>query len=137
MKDKVKAIKKVPSPTSADQVHTLIGVVNYYHKFEPNVSTILHPLYHFIKKDTEFVWKTICETAYQRIKSELLSAKALVHYDPKLPLVLAIDASPDCLGVVLSHIMADQSERPIAFGSRTLTRARRTIAKSATAETIL
>jgi hypothetical protein len=122
MKDKVEAIEKVPSPTSADQVHTFIGMVNYYHKFVPNVSTILHPLYHLIKKDTEFVWNTTCETAFQRIKAELVSAKVLVHYNPKLPLVLATDASPYGLGVVLSHIMPDQSERPIAFGSRTLTK---------------
>jgi hypothetical protein len=50
----------------------------------------------------------------QRIKSELVSAKVLVHYDPKFP--------PYSLGVVLSHIMPDQSEQPIAFGSRTLTK---------------
>jgi hypothetical protein len=93
MKDKVEAIEKVLSPTSADQVHTLIGMVNYYHKFVLNVSTILHPLYHVIKKDTEFVWNSTCETAFQRIKSELVSAKVLVHYDPKLSLVLLTDAS--------------------------------------------
>jgi hypothetical protein len=45
-----------------------------------------------------------------------------VHYDPNVALVLATDASPYGLGVVLSHVMPDGSERPIAFGSRTLTK---------------
>jgi hypothetical protein len=80
----------------------------YYHKLITNVSTTLHLLHHLVKKDTEFVWNTTCETTFQNKKSELVSAKVLVHYDPKLPIVLATDD--------------DQSERPIALGSRKLTK---------------
>ena len=44
----------------------------------------------------------------------------LVHYDPKLPLRLACDASAYGLGAVLSHVMPDGGERPIAYASKTL-----------------
>ena len=44
----------------------------------------------------------------------------LVHYNPKLPLRVAADASSHGLGAVLSHVMPDKSEHPIAFASRTL-----------------
>lgn len=47
----------------------------------------------------------------------------LVHYDTAKPLVLACDASPYGIGAVLSHIMPDKQERPIAYVSRTLTAA--------------
>ena len=47
----------------------------------------------------------------------------LVHYDRNRQLVLACDASPYGLGAVLSHIMDDGRERPIAYASRTLTSA--------------
>ena len=50
---------------------------------------------------------------------------ALTHYDPGRPLRLACDASPVGIGAFLSHIMEDGSERPIAFTSRTLTKAER------------
>ena len=47
----------------------------------------------------------------------------LVHYDSSKQLVLAWDASPHGLGAVLSHIMEDGEEHPVAYASRTLTAA--------------
>lgn len=43
----------------------------------------------------------------------------LAHYDPKLPLVLTVDASPTGVGAVLSHVI-NGVERPIQFASQTL-----------------
>ena len=52
----------------------------------------------------------------------ITSEKVLTHYDPTLLLRLACDASPVGIGAVLSHVMNDGTERPIAFASRTLTK---------------
>jgi len=45
----------------------------------------------------------------------------LAHYNPKLEVQLAADASPYGLGAVISHITEDGEERPIAYASRSLT----------------
>ena len=46
----------------------------------------------------------------------------LVHYNSKLEVQLAVDASPVGLGAEISHITADGTERPIAWASRSLTK---------------
>ena len=53
----------------------------------------------------------------------LSSETVLTLYDPKLPLKLNTDASSRGLGAVISHIMLDNTERPVEFISRTLTAA--------------
>ncbi len=44
----------------------------------------------------------------------------LVHYGPSLPIRLAGDARAYGVGAVISHVMKDGQECPIAFASRTL-----------------
>ena len=46
-----------------------------------------------------------------------------------MPVRLACDASPTGIGAVLSHVMPDGSERPVAFASRSLTRLERKYAQ--------
>ena len=44
-----------------------------------------------------------------------------MHFDPKLEIHLACDASAYDGGAVHLHIMPDGSEKPVRFASRTLT----------------
>ena len=73
-----------------------------------------------MKQDIPWHGKTEQETAFSRVKSRVASDTVLTHYDPEKELRLATDASAYGLGCVLSHVMPDGSEKPIAFTSRTL-----------------
>ena len=59
----------------------------------------------------------------------MVSSKVLVHYNPSLPLRLAGDASAYGVGAVISHVMEDGSERPIAYASRSLSKSERNYAQ--------
>ena len=41
----VQAIQKAPAPTNITELGAFLGLINYYHKFLPNVSSILSPLH--------------------------------------------------------------------------------------------
>ena len=60
------------------------------------------------------------KSAFVASKEQLLSNQVLIHYDRKMELVVACDASAYGVGAVLSHRLPDGIERPIGFVSRTL-----------------
>ena len=45
MPDKVKAVMDALQPTTVTELKSYLGLLNYYGKFLPNISTILIPLY--------------------------------------------------------------------------------------------
>ncbi|XP_050548112.1 uncharacterized protein LOC126909726, partial [Daktulosphaira vitifoliae] len=56
----------------------------------------------------------------QEIKNFLTSAPILMHFNPNYKISLACDASSYGVGGVISHILPNNEERPIAYTSRTL-----------------
>ena len=100
------------------ELRSFLELVNYCSKFLPDLASILAPLYSLLQK--KWVWKKPQENAFHAVKELLRSSRVLVHFNEKLPLILACDASSYGLGAVLSHRMPDGSDRPIGFVSRTL-----------------
>eukprot|EP00079_Xenopus_tropicalis_P016020 XP_004914327.1 PREDICTED: uncharacterized protein K02A2.6-like [Xenopus tropicalis] len=127
--NKLRAVAEAPVPVNVSQLRSFLGLVNYYARFVPNLSTVLHPLNAMLHKEVKWNWSPECEGAFQEIKRQLLTPNVLTHYDPRLPVRLACDASPYGVGAVLSHLMPDGQERPIAFASRTLSKAEQNYAQ--------
>lgn len=114
-------ITKTPQPKNVTQLRSYLGLLNYYGKFLPNLSTLLHPLYQLLNKSARWEWTKKCEEVFIKSKNLLLESTVLIPFDPKLEIIVTADASPYGVGAVVAHRMQDGSERPIAFGSRTLT----------------
>jgi len=116
---KIEAIQKMPRPKNVSEIRAFTGMINYYGRFIRNLSSILHPLNKLLQKGVPFVWSRDCETAFNKAKAVFTSNQVLAHFNPKLPLVLATDASSYGVGAVLSHRYPDGSERVIQFASQT------------------
>ena len=85
---KVLAVKDVPSPTNVSELKSFLGMINFYRKFLPNLSSTLEPLHELLRKETHFKWCKRQQEAFQAAKD------LLVHYDPEKELVVSCDASP-------------------------------------------
>ena len=123
--DRVRAIWDAPLPTSVSELKSFLGMLSYYSKFLPGMSSTLHPLYHLLKKNVSWTWKEAQAQSFTASKQLLTSSSCLIHYNPMWELTLACDASSYGLGAVISHKMPDGTERPVAYASRTLNAAER------------
>ena len=122
-KDKIAAIVNSKTPTSVAELRSFLGLINFYKKFFPDLATVAAPLYTLLKKDIPFIWGPSQDGAFSRLRGELSSDRFLTHYRPDLPLRLSCDASAYGLGAVLSHVVDDGRELPIAYASRSLNKA--------------
>ena len=127
--EKIEAVVNAPRPENVSQLRSFLGLVNYYNRFLPNASSVLHPLHQLLEQNSKWQWTEQCEQAFTEAKRLITSEQLLTHYDQGLPVRLACDASPTGIGAVLSHVMLDGSERPVAFASRSLTKTERRYAQ--------
>ena len=117
---KLEAVLTAPPPRNIQELRSFLWLVHDYGKFLPSKSTLLNPLNMFLREGHKWVWNKECAEAFQASKELLATAPILAHYDPSLPIKLAVDASAYGLGVVISHVFPNGKERQVAFASRTL-----------------
>ena len=119
---KIDAVRNMPAPTNVSELRALLGLINYYAKFLPNLSHFCRPFYNLLQKDHKFEWSEECKRNFDEIKATLSNAPVLCHYDQNLELGLACDASSVGIGAVLFHIFPDGTEKPIYYASKTLSK---------------
>ena len=66
-------------------------------------------------------WSAEQDKAFHKSKDVPTSSTLLVHNDSTKKIGLECDASPYGIGAVISLIMEDSEEKPIAYTSHTLT----------------
>ena len=124
--EKVRAVLDARPPTNLQELRSYLGLIQYYSRFMPRLSTVAAPMYELEKKGVKWVWGERQQFSFQETKDLLAAAPVLAHYQQEKPLVLTADASPYGVAAVLSHPDPQTgADRPIAFASRSLTAAER------------
>ena len=116
-----------PTPTTAKQLRSFLGFVNYLREYVPTISTITAPLNAIRLKDsiTE-QWTPECARAFQLLKDLIPQCPPLAHPDFALPFCVATDASAVGIGAVLyQHDPETNAPRYISFQARSLSAAER------------
>ena len=123
--DKIKAITQYPKPQTTGEVRSFLGLASYYRRYIKNFASIAAPLHDLVvgssssKVSIAEKWTSVCEKAFQELKSRLVSAPILAYPDFQLPFVIEVDASVEGLGAILSQRQCGKMV-VIAYASRRL-----------------
>ena len=71
-KEKVRAIVEAPAPQNITQLKSFLGMLNYYSKFLPNLSTLLATLYKLLHKKMSWQWGKAQQEAFFNAKELLV-----------------------------------------------------------------
>lgn len=114
-------VLKVPTPKSKKQLQRFIGLVNYLHKFIPNIHAKLKPLLSLIKKNVPFHWTSEHQSAFEEIKELIQQTSFLMHPNFDKEFVVVCDASSEGMGAMLAQYDEKNNLRPIEFASKVFT----------------
>ena len=117
---KVSAVKEMPRPKNKTEVKRFLGMVNYLGKFCPHLSEVSEPLRSVTKEDVPFIWTSVQDKAFLRIKLLMSDAPILKYYDVNSEVTVEADASDYGLGAVLL-----QNGQPVCYASRVMTQTER------------
>ena len=114
--DKVNDLKAMPAPQNKKELQEFLGFITYMSPFIQNLAEKAAPLRELLKKDSIFIWEEHHQTCFQKLKDTVSEDATLVYFNTGITPVLETDASIKGLGVTLL-----QSDKPVAFASKTLT----------------
>ncbi len=78
---KVKSILDTPRPETVEKLHAFLGLINYYGRFVPHLSSRCAPLYRLLQKDVTFTWSEQHQHCFDDVKKAMSTAPILAHYD--------------------------------------------------------
>ena len=77
---KVQAILEVPEPQNKGELQSFLGLVNYYRKCIPDMSTLANLMNQLLAKEVPWCWSPECKASFQMLKDTLTSSHVLAQY---------------------------------------------------------
>uniref|UniRef100_A0A5S6Q0Y3 RNA-directed DNA polymerase n=1 Tax=Trichuris muris TaxID=70415 RepID=A0A5S6Q0Y3_TRIMR len=119
---KVSDLLDLPPPRNVADCRRFLGMLNYYHRFIPELASTLLPLHQLANqpKRQPFQWLPAHDAAFQEAKQRLAQAATLAFPSSQAPTQVIADASDTAVGAVIQQRHANRWV-PVAFHSKKLT----------------
>ena len=114
------AVRTFPVPKNQRDVRSFLGLANFYRRFCKDFAKIANPLNRLLQKNTKFIWTDQAQAAFDTLKQSLVTAPMLHYPDLNSSFCLTTDASDVSLGYILSQKDANNKDRVVAYGGRSL-----------------
>jgi len=105
-------------PKNIKELRRVIGLVNYFRNFVPNLSILLKPLTD-LTGNKDYNWDEDCNIAWRRLKEEIANVGMLYGIEEEGELLVYTDASITGVGGILKQFRKSENrEVPIIFISK-------------------
>ncbi|BES91521.1 multicellular organismal development [Nesidiocoris tenuis] len=118
--DRVQAILDYRRPKNIRELRSYLGFINFYRKFQPNLSKIVHPLTKLLRKDVKWSWTEEIERAFVDSKTAFSNNVLVCFPQPGRIFYVSTDSSGSCIGAHLYQVDQAGGHHPISFVSRSL-----------------
>ncbi|KAL4363997.1 hypothetical protein GQ457_04G020360 [Hibiscus cannabinus] len=102
-KAKVEVIKKLPPPMKFKGIRSFLGHASFYRRFIKDFSKISKPMCNLLQQNQHFVFDKECQSAFEELKTKLISAPVVVPPDWTSPFEHLCDASDHAVGAALGQ----------------------------------
>jgi hypothetical protein len=118
--EKVEAICNWKYPTTIKGVQSFLGFCNFYRRFIRDYGKIAAPLTQLTRKDHPFSFTPECRYAFELLRTALVKAPLLVHFDVDRHCLLETDASNTVIAAVFSQLGLDGEWHPVSYFSKSM-----------------
>ena len=119
---KIVVIKTLTSPTTVKGIRSFLGHAGFYKRFIKYFSKISKPLCRLLEKTVKFYFDESCKSAFEEIKSRLVSAPIMLTPDWNNEFEIMCDASDYAMGAVLGK-KTEKIFKAIDYASKTFNEA--------------
>ena len=117
---RTQAISSFPPPKSPKAIARFMGMVNFFHRFIPNLAHIAAPLNQLRKKGAKFSWGSDQQRAFDTLEAAVANPPVFATADFSKGFVLQTDASSVTIAAVLLQ-QHPEGRKTVAYASCTLT----------------
>ena len=118
---RIVTIQKMDPPQNANEVRSLLGMVNYSLRFIENFASITEPLCRLTRTGVQWVWSEPQQSAFTQLKNSLCQNIETAYFDPNRRSVIHVDAGPHAVAGMLSQRDDTGQLRVVTYVSRGLT----------------
>ena len=115
---KIVVIKTLMSPTTVKGIRSFLRHAGFYRRFIKDYSKIFKPLCRLLEKDAKFDFDESCRSAFEEIKSRLVSAPIMLTPDWNNEFEIMCDDSDYAMGAVLGQ-RTEKIFKVIYYASKT------------------
>jgi len=115
--EKIRTIKEWKEPTNIKGIQSFLGFANFYRRFIQDYSRITTPLTRLTRKEVDWEWGDEQQTAFETLKTAMVTEPILQHFDLERPVTIETDASDYAIGAICSQPDNNGTLHPVAYYS--------------------